>query len=133
MFVLGYCPDLLPHSLISGPDRLPATAHYAVTKEAGMSSITVGIHARSSTPDQTARQLQVLRARGWHTLEYIDEGLSGAPGERPGFDTMIADARARKIAAVVCTGLDRLTRSCTVLASFVEELTDLRIPLVVSS
>jgi DNA invertase Pin-like site-specific DNA recombinase len=97
-----------------------------------MSPATVGLYVRSSVPDQTASQLQGLRAfataRGWHTFEYVEQG--GVTGERPGLETMLADARGGRIAAVVCMSVDRLTRSCTRLASVIEELTDLGIALV---
>lgn len=100
-----------------------------------MNPVTVGLYARSSARDQIAGQLQDLHAfatdHGWGTFEYIDQGMSGVTSQRPALDAMLAAARAGRIAVVVVTSVDRLTRSCIQMASLIEELTDLRIALVV--
>ena len=106
-----------------------------LTEEAGMNPVTVGLYARSSARDQIAGQLQDLHAfatdHGWGTFEYINQGMSGVTSQRPALDAMLAAARAGRIAVVVVTSVDRLTRSCIQMASLIEELTDLRIALVV--
>ena len=79
---------------------------------------TVGIYVRVSTNRQDIQvQLLELRrycqARGWNALEYIDDGFSGALNEdrRPALKNLMADARLRKIAAVVVWDYSRFARS----------------------
>lgn len=79
---------------------------------------TVGIYVRVSTNRQDVEvQLLELRrycsARGWEALEYVDDGFSGSLNEdqRPALKNLMADARLRKIAAVVVWDYSRFARS----------------------
>jgi DNA invertase Pin-like site-specific DNA recombinase len=78
--------------------------------------VKVAVYARVSTHDQTAEnQLLELRryvaARAWSSVEYVDEGVSGAKDRRPALDRLVADVRRHKVQAVVCWRLDRLGRN----------------------
>src|SRR5215467_9830357 len=96
----------------------------------------VALYARVSTTDQSCdTQLLALRgyaeARGWQTLEYPDEGVSGTRDHRPKLDAMMADVRRRKVSAVVVVKLDRLARSVHHLVTLAKELEALGVDLVV--
>ena len=78
----------------------------------------VGLYARVSTDRQDVQpQLLELRrycqARGWPAVEYVDDGFSGTLGEdkRPALKALLADARRRKIRAVVVWDFSRFARS----------------------
>lgn len=86
----------------------------------------VGIYARVSTHDQTCEnQLLELRryaeARGWQTVEYVDQAVSGAKDRRPALDQLTADVRRHKVQAVVCWRLDRLGRNLRHLVLLLDE------------
>jgi putative DNA-invertase from lambdoid prophage Rac len=96
-----------------------------------------GIYARVSTTDQTCeQQLTALRefchARQWPIAhEYVDHGFSGgAKTARPAFNRIIADARARRLDAVVVWKLDRFGRSLQHLVQVTQELTSLGVRFV---
>jgi DNA invertase Pin-like site-specific DNA recombinase len=85
------------------------------------------IYARVSTSDQTCEnQLEELRryvmARGWRSVEYMDEGISGAKERRPALDRLVADAKRRRLDVVVCWRLDRLGRNLKHLITLLEDL-----------
>lgn len=93
------------------------------------------VYARVSTSQQHCdNQLLELRryaeARGWTSVEYVDEGVSGARDKRPALDTLIRDAKRRRFDVVVCWRLDRLGRNLRHLVTLVEELQSLGIALV---
>ena len=100
-----------------------------------MELMNVGIYVRSSISEQTAHQLDALRAfataRGWQAIEYIDEGLSGATEHRPALDALLAAARARRIDVIICAGLDRIARSPRYLAALAAELKRLGVEIMV--
>ena len=90
----------------------------------------VGIYVRVSTNRQDVQtQLLELRryceARDWTAVEYIDDGFSGSLGEdkRPAYKGLLADARRRKIAAVIVWDYSRFARS---LHQLVEALDNFR-------
>jgi DNA invertase Pin-like site-specific DNA recombinase len=62
----------------------------------------VAIYARVSTMDQTTdNQLLELRqyvaVRGWPgTVEYVDQGVSGAKDSRPALNQVLKDAKRRR-------------------------------------
>lgn len=80
-----------------------------------------GLYTRVSTTQQVdgiSLQLQEERlrayatAQGWEVVEvYEDAGLSGASSDRPEYQRMMADAKARRIDVILVYKLDRLTRS----------------------
>ena len=79
---------------------------------------SVGLYARVSTNRQDVQtQLLELRcycqARGWQVLEYVDHGFSGSldQDKRPALKALLADARRRKIRAVVVWDFSRFARS----------------------
>ena len=76
----------------------------------------VAIYARVSTGDQSCEpQLRDLRAyvaaRGWHAVEYVDQGVSGARDRRPGLDRLLAAVKARRVDVVIVAAFDRFGRS----------------------
>jgi len=86
-----------------------------------------GLYSRTSMADQHAEnQLADLRryteARGWQPIEYTDSAVSGSKESRPALDRMLADARRRRIDAVICWRLDRLGRGLKHLITTLEEL-----------
>ena len=88
-----------------------------------------GIYARVSTIDQAVvkdgsldTQLELLEdavnlkgrsgAEPWKVVaRYREEGKSGANTDRPQYQKMLADIASGKIDTVVCTKIDRITRS----------------------
>lgn len=87
----------------------------------------VGIYARVSTKDQScdlqlrdlraycaARQLSLVR-------EYVDVGQSGTKDSRPQLNELMADARKRKLDAIIVWRFDRFARSTTHLLLALEE------------
>ncbi len=97
---------------------------------------TLALYARVSTTDQHPEaQLDALRAyaarRGGAAGEYVDRGVSGAKDRRLALDRLLADARARRLGAVVVVKLDRLARSVRHLTALAAELASLGVDLVV--
>ncbi len=82
----------------------------------------VGIYCRLSREDErTGESVSVenqremlsryVREQGWNLYStYCDDGVSGTTFDRPGFNQMIADARAGKINLILCKDLSRLGR-----------------------
>jgi DNA invertase Pin-like site-specific DNA recombinase len=96
----------------------------------------VAIYARVSTLDQQPEnQLLELRryaeARGWRVVaEHVDHGISGAKERRPALDALKADAKRRRIDAVLCWRLDRLGRNLRHLILLLDELQALGVAFV---
>ena len=64
---------------------------------------------------------------------YEDEGFSGGNIERPQFKRMLADAREgkdKKLSAIVCYRLDRISRNIGDFAKLIEELDGLKVSFV---
>jgi len=98
--------------------------------------MSIALYARVSTLDQHPEiQLHALRqyaaARGVEAEEYVDTGVSGAKDRRPALDRLLADARRRRVSAVVVAKLDRLARSVRHLTTLAAELAALGVDLVV--
>jgi DNA invertase Pin-like site-specific DNA recombinase len=98
--------------------------------------MSIALYARVSTSDQHPEiQLHALRqyaaARGAKAEEYVDAGVSGAKDRRPALDRLMADARRRRVSAVVVAKLDRLARSVRHLTTLAAELAALGVDLVV--
>jgi len=92
-----------------------------------MAKTKTALYARVSTSgkDQdTETQLiplrEYARSKGLETLEYVDEGISGAKSSRPGLNRMLRDIKHGKVNAVVVTKLDRLGRNLRNLLELVE-------------
>lgn len=93
------------------------------------------IYARVSTLDQhVENQLTELRQyaerRGWTTVEYVDEGISGAKERRPALDAMLKAAKRRRFDVLVVWRLDRLGRNLRHLLLLLDELTTLGVAFV---
>ena len=98
--------------------------------------MSIALYARVSTSDQHPEiQLHALRqyaaARGVEAEEYVDAAVSGAKDRRPALDRLLADARRRKVSAVIVAKLDRLARSVRHLTTLAAELAALGVDLVV--
>jgi len=65
-----------------------------------------------------------------NTLVFEDEGFSGGNTERPKFKKMMAEARGKKIPAIVCYRLDRISRNIGDFAKLIEELDGLGVSFV---
>jgi len=63
-------------------------------------------------------------------LIYEDEGYSGGHTDRPKFKAMLKDARNKKISAIVCYRLDRISRNIGDFAKLIEELNGSQISFV---
>ena len=96
----------------------------------------VGIYARVSTKDQNCDlQLRDLRtfclARQFTVVrEYVDVGESGAKDSRPQLNELMADARKRKLDAVIVWRFDRFARSTKHLLLALEEFRSLGIQFI---
>src|ERR1017187_2923408 len=96
----------------------------------------VAIYARVSTKDQSC-DLQLRDLRGYCSArkfkvfrEYVDVGESGAKDSRPELNSLIADARKRKIDAVIVWRFDRFARSTKHLLTALEEFRALGIQFI---
>jgi len=63
-------------------------------------------------------------------LVYEDEGFSGGTLERPQFKKLLADARGKKISAVICYRLDRVSRNISDFANLITELENLKVSFI---
>ncbi|MDY6307552.1 MAG: recombinase family protein [Oribacterium sp.] len=64
---------------------------------------------------------------------YEDEGKSGFYADRPDFQRMIHDVEQRKIRAIVCYKLDRISRKMADLTNLIEYLNKYDVALLISS
>lgn len=65
----------------------------------------------TSLPDQVERCHTLASQRGWTVVgEWIDDGYSGATGDRPALKRLLECARRGEFARVVVTAMDRLAR-----------------------
>ena len=100
------------------------------------SSMRVGIYARVSTKDQNCElQLRDLRAfcaaRKFTVVrEYVDVGESGAKDSRPQLNDLMADARKRKLDAVIVWRFDRFARSTKHLLLALEEFRSIGVQFI---
>lgn len=63
-------------------------------------------------------------------IVYEDEGFSGGNTDRPQFRKMMSDAREKKISAVVCYRLDRVSRNISDFSGLIQELERLDISFI---
>ena len=107
-----------------------------------MTQLRAVIYARYSSDLQRQEsiedQIEVCRryaeAQNWRVVEtYSDAALSGASRHRPGYQTMVADARKRKFDIVVCEAVDRLGRRLADTADLQDTLAFLSIRLFTPS
>lgn len=94
------------------------------------------IYARVSTKDQNC-DLQLRDLRAFCTArnlalvrEYVDIGESGAKDSRPQLNELMADARKRKLDAIIVWRFDRFARSTKHLLLALEEFRSLGIQFI---
>jgi DNA invertase Pin-like site-specific DNA recombinase len=63
--------------------------------------------------------LALCEQRGWTPIEYLDNDRSASKGIRPAYQQMLADIKAKKVAAVVVWDADRLHRQPRELEDFI--------------
>lgn len=98
--------------------------------------MNVAIYCRVSTNDQSVDMQRsdlhrYCGQRGFTVYkEYCDQGVSGTKDSRPALDELMADARKRRFAAVLCWRFDRFARSSRHLILALEEFRHLGIEFV---
>ncbi len=96
------------------------------------------LYARVSTSDKgqdPEMQLRELREhcerRGWTIIgEYVDVGVSGSKDSRPELNKLMADAKRRKLDAILVWKLDRFGRSLKHLVNSLGEFESLGIAFI---
>ena len=84
----------------------------------------------SSIDDQVRNAKRLIESKGWKlTQTYSDRGISGATTVRPGYQSMLADARGRLFDVIVAEGLDRLSRDQEATAALFKQLSFLGIAI----
>jgi site-specific DNA recombinase len=79
--------------------------------------------SETSIEDQVRNNRRLCEEKGWHVAEvYWDRAMSGASTLRPGYQKLLADARADKFDVVVAEGLDRLSRDQVTTATLFQQL-----------
>src|SRR5579864_5153745 len=96
------------------------------------------LYARVSTADQhNAIQIRELteyvERRGWELAGVYQDTMSGAKANRPGLDSLMADARLRRFDAVLVWKLDRFGRSLVHCVSGIQELSSLGIRFIATT
>jgi len=77
----------------------------------------------SSLADQERVSRRYAEANGWNVVEvYSDAAISGTHNDRPGFQRMMDDARARQFDILVAEDLDRLNRRLEHTAALYNQL-----------
>lgn len=98
----------------------------------------VALYARVSTKNNgqdPETQLLALReyakARGFYPVgEYVDVGISGSKEKRPALDSLMKDARKRKVDTVLVARFDRFARSTRHLVLALEEFNALGVDFI---
>ena len=91
----------------------------------------VSTRNHGQTTDTQAVALQeYAERRGFHVVEYRDEGVSGAKDRRPALDRLMKGAKARKFDVIVVARFDRFARSVSHLLRALEEFNHLGIDFV---
>lgn len=97
----------------------------------------VALYARVSThngqdPEMQLREMrEYCRNRGWLIIgEYVDAGVSGSKDSRPELNRLMADAKHRRLDAVLVWKLDRFGRSLKHLVNALAEFEALGVAFV---
>lgn len=101
----------------------------------------VALYIRTSTENQkesirmqTEELERYCKAHGFQVFEkYIDFGFSGKDKDRPAFNHMMQDAKAREFSMVLVTKIDRFARSIIDCLVNVEKLQSLNISFAATS
>jgi site-specific DNA recombinase len=97
---------------------------------ARVSSIAQAEEEKVSIPEQVARIKDYCQSKGYELIDqYIDEGYSGAKSQRPEFQRMLKDARAKKFDVIVAWKADRLSRGMYPAAALMEVIEPLEVKL----
>ncbi len=98
---------------------------------------SVALYAQVSTTDMgqdVDLQLDALREfarkRGWATVEFIDQGVSGAKMKRPALNELLKAVKSRQVDAVLVWKLDRLGRSLSHLLQLLQEFQALDVAFI---
>ena len=98
---------------------------------------TAALYGRVSTTNhQQDVELQMEELRrvadqnGWQTVEFIDNGVSGAKDTRPALDDMMAAVRGGTVGVVLCWRFDRFARSVRHLLEALDEFKSLGVQFV---
>lgn len=83
---------------------------------------------KQTTENQRAPLEQLARARGFEPFVY--EEVASAAKRRPVFESMLADAHAGRVGAVIVAALDRLGRSMTGVVDTVMRLDRLNVQVI---
>jgi DNA invertase Pin-like site-specific DNA recombinase len=99
--------------------------------------IRAALYARVSTTGkgqdvglQLDELRQVAAQRGWRSVEYVDNGVSGAKDSRPALDRLMQDARSGRLDLVAVFRFDRFARSTRHLLAAMEEFRILGVSFV---
>lgn len=80
-------------------------------------------NGRQTTANQEREIQAYCRRQNWQVVEvYNDTGISGAKADRPGLNTLLADAARHRFDVVVCWKIDRMARSVVHLLSVLQRL-----------
>ena len=99
----------------------------------------VAIYVRVSTSEQNPdNQLKILREYCMNNEykvinNYVDKGESGLKENRPEFNKLLKDLRARRFNTVVVWKLDRIGRSLQHLLQILQEFKNKKIDLIVTT
>jgi DNA invertase Pin-like site-specific DNA recombinase len=89
--------------------------------------LRVAIYARfsselqreASIEDQTRVCMAYVNREGWSLIQtYTDYAISGATALRPGYQALLADARAGRFDVIIAESLDRFSRDQEHIAAF---------------
>ncbi len=89
------------------------------------------LQREASIEDQRRTCHRLIDAHNWTaTRLYADQGLSGSTHMRPGYQSMMIDARQGLFDVLVAEGLDRLSRDQEHIAALHKQLRYLGIPII---
>jgi DNA invertase Pin-like site-specific DNA recombinase len=105
------------------------------TRRLGPKAIRAAIYTRVSTSEQNPelqlREIQDYASRQvWEIVETYQDTISGAKASRPGLNSLMADARARKFTCLLVWKLDRFGRSLVDCLNNIKTLEDYGIRFV---
>ena len=61
---------------------------------------------------------------------YTDEGFSGKNTDRPEFQRMLSDAKAKKFDVIICYKFDRISRNVSDFSNLINKLNELNISFI---
>ncbi len=97
-----------------------------------MTGPKTGGRSNDQSPEPQLRDLRELATRRSFQVvrEYVDKGISGVTNSRPALNDLMADARRRRLDAILVWKLDRLGRSLIHLVRLLEEFKELGVELI---